>query len=77
VAGGVGEFQWVILYVGVAVQGLRGVGGGHNGVGLYEAGEFGVVVAGVVEVEAGLVVELLAGVVRLRRITLKASVLFL
>jgi hypothetical protein len=44
---------------------------------LYEAAYFWVVVAGVVEVKAGFVVELLAGVVRLRRITLKASVLFL
>jgi len=49
------------LYISVAVEGLAGEAG-KDGVGLDEAGEFGVVVAGVVVVEAGVFVDDLAGI---------------
>jgi hypothetical protein len=62
VAGGVGEFEGVVGDVGVAVEGLRGIGGGDDGIGLDEAGQFGVVIAGLVEIEAGVLIERLAGI---------------
>ncbi len=61
-AGWVGEFERVVLDVGVAVQGLRGTGIRNYGICLYEAGQLRVVVAAVVEVQACVFVNLLAGV---------------
>ena len=53
-------------YFTAAVEGLAAEAG-QDGIGLDEAGEFGVVVAGVVVVEAGVFVDDLAGIVRHRR----------
>jgi uncharacterized membrane protein (DUF441 family) len=55
VAGGVGELERVVLDVGVAVEGL-------GGVGLGKAAELGIVIAGLVEIQTRFVVDLLAGV---------------
>ncbi len=69
-AGGVGEFEGVVVDVGVAVEGLGGIGGGDDGIGLDEAGQFGVPstwlgpgsIAGLLEIEAGVLIERLAGI---------------
>jgi len=62
-AGGIGIDQGVVDAIAIAVEALalRSTGGKFS-VGLDEAGDFGVVVAGVVVVEAGVGVEHLAGV---------------
>lgn len=56
----IGELEGVVVDVGVSVVGLGELGVGDGGVGLDEAGDFGVVVAGAVVVEARVLVECLA-----------------
>ena len=53
--------QWVIAAVRIPVQRLRVAGAGHNTVRLDEPAQLGVVVAGTVIVQPGVVVEDLAG----------------
>ena len=56
----VGQHDWIIPAVGIAVVGLIIGGVGDNGVGLDEASDFGVVVTGVVIIEACFPVEFLS-----------------
>jgi len=58
----VGVAQRVVQRVGVPVQGLLIEGAGDDCVGADEPGEAGVVITGVVEVEAGFKILLLTGV---------------
>ena len=67
---GIGELQRVVFDVGIAVQGLGGIAGRDDGVGLGKAAQFGVPatslgtgsVAALVEVQAGFLVDGLAGI---------------
>ncbi len=63
-AGGVGVFDGVVEGVGVAVEALRVAWIRNDGIGLDELAHGGVVVAGVVEVEATTCILDLAGALK-------------
>ena len=60
--GWIGVLERVVVNVGIAVQRLRVPGVRHDRVGLDEPAQFGIVIAGVVIAQAGLLIEYLSGI---------------
>ncbi len=59
---GVRKLERVVFDVGVAVEGLGGVAAGDDGIGLGKAAQFGVIIARLIEIQAGFFIDMLSGI---------------